>query len=53
MYHTLVLLFDEGRHVTWSYTLQELHVFIRMKLGHFTLGGRFGSLFVIECIRSA
>ena len=39
-----MLLFDVGIHVSWIDSTQKIDVFIGVKLGHFTLSGRFSTL---------
>lgn len=41
---TLVLLLDVGVHIYRGDATEEFYVFVRVKLGHFPLGGGFGSL---------
>ena len=40
----LALLFHEGVHIVWRYLLEKVNVLVGMKLGHFMLRRRFGSL---------
>ena len=44
MIRTLVLLLDEGVHVDWCYSAQEVNVVVRVELCHLAFGSRFGSL---------
>lgn len=43
--HTLVLFFDVGVHIIGSYPTKKVDVFIRVKLGHLSLGRGFCTLY--------
>ena len=44
MTRTFMLFLDKRIHIVWRDTTKEIDVFVRMELGHLTLGGGFGSL---------
>ena len=41
-----MLFLDEGVHVTWRNLAQKLDVLVRVELGHFAFGSRFGALYM-------